>query len=244
MRDFGLCRKFRFFALCGGLGTFTAQAYKTDFKKNHTGVGVAVGELRPALQQSAFFPTRSLGSGEHYFSDTDASKVLNMRFGFFRDVQNSTVEIFASHYRNTVSHFSASGAAGGSGQANLSAWGAGVQSSLHFVRTARFRSSLNLSFEYATLNLKYQLGNELKLNTTILSPGLGWRNEFWLGDMWILSLLTSYQYSMPQDWKVSEDSIFLGKTYPKGTLTDQFGQNLKSRYGGLLLQASVRLAFY
>lgn len=235
----------RFLAL--GLLAFAlspkTHAAKTNFLESHSGVQFGAGTtfLRPNDSD----PIPQLGPTGTNFSGSNKSYLMPLKFGFFKEGQRLNIEIYGRYVMNLKPEWTASGSLTGTGQSSFHSYGGGLQIGYPILAGPRFQTLVvgNAELIWQKLHVNFSDFSQLDLSSTATLMGGGLQSEIWLGDLWVLSLLAAYQYSLLGQWNVATTGTFMGVSYPAGVLHNSNGDTVNSRFGGFLFEASLKLNF-
>jgi hypothetical protein len=196
-----------------------------------------------------FDPIPGTAGSSNTTTGTEDSYLLPMRVGFYIAKPETQIEIFARHMRNTHDPWVSAGSQVGRGHTYYGSWGVGAQIGAALGTTNRFRLSLigmvELMMQKATLSFTPTGGSEesIKIGANTVLAGGGLSGEVYLGDLWTLGLFSGFEHGFAAHWTVSEGGSFMGGTR-SGTLNDENGDPISAKFGGFLIELSLRLAFY
>jgi hypothetical protein len=223
-------------------------ARKTNFLESHKGLILGAGTYyHPTANDNLFDPVPELAPAGTDVAGSKNGYLLPIKVGLFAEAgTRAAIEVYFRYMMKTSAPFTASGGNTGTGKTAFSSWGGGGSLSIIAVRKAKVRMLLTLNGEYVFEKAKITFNNEvLSLSAPAMLIGLGVQPEVYLGDLYALSMFIGYQYGLAQKWSVAAAGTMFGQAYTAGALTSPLtGAPIKSQFGGLLLEANLRLNFF
>lgn len=227
-----------------------AEGRVTDFFERHSGLSISGGQLFRGFGHEDFDPVPELAPVGTTIAGSANTKIYPLKIGFFRDQVRVGVDAFAIVLISRPSTWTATGV-DGAGSSLESGWGAGVNFAVHYAVWSRFRLSQRLEVQTFTNNLRLtftQTGGVpeiVDLTARAIRFGTAAQAEFWLGDMWTLSIAGGYHRGLPTGWNVATAGTLFGVAQAAGAaLNGQDGTQVKSDFGGFYAEAGLKLAFF
>jgi hypothetical protein len=172
--------------------------------------------------------------------------LIPIQFGFFKTSGPLSIEGYLRYVINIQGAWTATGTDLGTGSTKYASTGLGLQSGFAFHTSPRFKAEIVGLLEYISqkVHLSFSDSTAIDLRSTSYLMGAGLRGQVWLGDLWVLSLLAAYQYSPQSTWNVYENALFMRRNHSAGALKDPNGNGVASKFGGVALEATLKLNFY
>jgi hypothetical protein len=239
-----------FFCACLLFISWELQARKTGFKDTQTGISMGVGTYQHWLpNDNAYDPVPALALAGTTTKDSDKIYLLPAKFGMFIHTGRTQIEGYFRYMLNTRHPWSAEGGINGTGHITFRSYGGGLNLGTSLAQSNRAQINLVLNGEYILQRARLDFtdgstAQKLQLASTSLLAGAGLQPEFWLGDLWVLSLFAGYQYGFLRNWDVVEAANFMGAARSKGPLIDSNGNKARSQFGGFLFELALKLNFY
>ena len=234
--------------LCG-MCAQNSSAVSKNFDETLTGISMGGGTyIESGLGRINYDPIPDLGGTYTTLGDTNKYYLLPLKMGYYIAKPYTQFELYARHLRSTLGAWYGSGSNAGNGTTQFASWGVGALLGAALARHARFRWSLIGMAEYmfhkATLNYHLSGGSDeiLRIKSSSAQVGGGFLGEIYLGDLWMLNLTAAYIYAMDASWSAVSAATFMGSAQ-SGTLSDNSGSKIDAIFGGILIEASLRLAF-
>ncbi len=245
IHNFFFCVLFMFFS------SAKSWAVATGFNDTLWGISIGAG-FGPSFAsplKASFDPIPEIAGTGSTVTDSRRSTLIPARFGLFLSKPLTQIEVYFRHLRNTHEPWYSSGSQSGRGATHFASNGVGGQIGVTLGHTNRFRASVIAQGEYviqrASLYFTPAGGAEesirIKSGTPIIGGGL--QAEAYLGDLWSLGIFAAYQHGFDAEWSLSEGTTFMGRTH-SGKLEDSDGDNIDAKYGGFIVELTLRLAFY
>ncbi|MBS1984596.1 MAG: hypothetical protein JST16_10535 [Bdellovibrionales bacterium] len=235
--------------LLGSLLATTAARAGFDDRDHFFGLMMGAGTyFHPIASQSLFDPVPALAPTGTTVAGSQNVRLLPLKLGFFKELPGRTfVEAYARYTLSSGGAWTTTGTLEGSGTTKFYSVGAGMNFGFTFFMRSRFRMQFLANGEYVKENaaLTYTTGGpaeRLSVTSGGSRAGIGLRPELWLGDMWVLSLLTAYQYGFKSQWSAAKASTFFGVDQ-SGPLKDANGALIPAQHSGVLVEACLKLNF-
>jgi hypothetical protein len=233
-----------------GLAAFAwpALAKKTGFTDPQRGVTMGYGLYLSILHhENVFDPVPALlASGTTSVGSEDVS-LRPMKFGYFTTRGQAEVELYLRYLSNPRKQWSLEGGSTGNGFSEFRGYGFGANAGVALLQEPSFQVKFVLNAEYVSQRAKIHsvdTAQMIRLQTSSMLAGFGVQPEVWLFDLWALSLFAGYQYGFAREWGVAQNAVFLGRSFTEGTLSDPSGRASRAQFGGVLLEAALKLNFY
>jgi hypothetical protein len=227
-----------------------ALAKNTGFLDSHKGLTLGAGTYKHWIDTvNAYDPVPGLAPSGTTTSGSDAIPLYPLKAGYFLTRGNAEIETYFRYMINGSSTWSATGGQEGTGTFTFRSYGAGINAGVALVQTDGFQFKLTLNGEYVRQRLKLKFTSTsatelLSLQSTSLLAGAGLQPEFWLGDLWALSIFAGYQYGMKSNWSIAKAGAFMGQARSAGEFSDSAGAKVPARFGGFLGEITLKLHFY
>jgi hypothetical protein len=224
-----------------------AFARKTDFMESHKGLVFGAGiYMHPSANDNLFDPVPELAAAGTTIAGSKSGYLIPIKFGVFVEGGNKViVELYGRYMMNTGS-WTATGNFTGTGTTRFKSYGGGGSFSIISARTKKLRLLVTFNGEYMfeKADLTFP-GAELSVKSPGLLAGIGLQPEVYIGDLYILSVFLGYQYGLSKVWSAAADGAIFGTNHSAGVITSPLtGGTIKSQFGGLLIEANLRLAFF
>jgi len=234
---------------------FIAEARKTNFTEKQTGITLGVGTYFYLLpNDNKWDPVPELAQAGVTTANSKSTYIVPTKFGYFYSIPRASIEAYLRYVVNFFFFFSVEGSHVGpgtsTGSTNFGSWGGGANFSAVVAPGAYIRLNIAINAEYilqrATLIHNLSEGEEerMHLGASSVIFGGGLQPQFWLGNMWSLSLFAGYQYGLTRNWSATKDGVLFGNIYTTGALVSPLSAGaIQAQFGGFLLEASMQLAF-
>jgi hypothetical protein len=234
----------------GGLFGSEVHARKSGFNENLKGITIGGGTYYHWLPNNNLYdPVPSLAPASSTVTGSDTALLIPAKLGYFHSKKDFAIETYIRYMLNSREAWTVSGGASGTGYITYRSYGMGLNLNLPFVKSDGYRIGLVGNAEYILQRAELDfLGSgthqQIDLSATSILAGTGIEGQLWLADMWSLSVMFAYQYGMPTTWNVSEAGIFMNRNEPVGELKDTNGIAARADFGGFLVEAALKLAFF
>lgn len=229
-----------------------ASARVTNFTEPHSGFSLGFGTAYKLINtMNDSDPVPELVPAGTEVAGSASPKNYLLKMGFFRDRARVGVEPYFLAIIGMAGDWTSTGVEG-AGRSSFTGWGGGVNVAVHFAKWSRVRMSGRLDGQFLKQTLTIAFANTsasvdegLRLSSTALTAGAGLQTDFWLGDLWVLSLAGGYRHGFPRTWGVSQAGSLFGVAQGGGTATNPLdGTPVKSDFGGFYAELGLKLAFF
>ncbi len=230
--------------------SLSAQARKNSFTEPHKGLTLGGGTYFHVLpNDNKWDVSESLETAATKTSGTSPIYLIPLRIGWYKETPVIGSEVYYRRLTNSPKKWTTTGEITGTGITSYTGNGAGWTGYVRLWGISWFRVSMSINTEYMfhAASVKFSAENvdpeELNVTVSNLLFGGGFEPEIYIGDNWALKLHVGYQYGMAGDWTVPKGGgKAIGRTYAEGTLKDPIeGSAVQAQFGGLLVEASLRL---
>ncbi len=234
--------------LTGSLLASSAFAKKIGFGDSGKGVTLGGGLFVEFFDRdSDWDPVPKLAPTGTDISGSGDLKRLPLRAGFFLQRSNAYIEPYLRYILNTGGDWTASGGLDGDGTTSFASLGGGLKVGVAVHRSDLFQVLIVAQGEAVSQRVTLGFDGDddpLSLGNLSLMGGGGLQPELWLADLWSLSVFVGYLGGQESPWEATKAGTFLGVDHAVGALKDSDGNAIRSKWGGFLIEATMRLNFY